>query len=96
MLALEADQHVAGLFKGKHHRQGGPALLPFQPGKRSVGIRQQVSQSGAIGWVLQHGLDQAGKVGGDLFFVHVAFLSVGKNNGIYLTCRAAFPCAARI
>lgn len=72
MLILEADQHVAGV-KSKHHGQRGPALLPFQPGERGASIGQQVGEHAAhwgVGWVLLHGLDQSGKVGGDLFLVH--------------------------
>lgn len=72
VLILEADQHVAGV-KSKHHGQRGPALLPFQPGERGASIGQQVGEHAAhrgVGWVLLHGLDQAGKVGGDLFLVH--------------------------
>lgn len=75
MLILEADQHVAGV-KSKHHGQRGPALLPFQPGERGASIGQQVSEHAAhrgVGWVLLHDLDQAGKVGGDLFFVHFRY-----------------------
>ena len=72
MLILEADQHVAGVER-KHHGLRGPALLPFQPGERGASIGQQVGEHAAhrgVGWVLLHGLDQAGKVGGDLFLVH--------------------------
>lgn len=70
MLILEANQHVAGV-EGKHHGLRCPALLPFQPGQYLVDVPHKVSQPGAVGWVLLHGLDQAGKVGGDLFLVHV-------------------------
>ena len=69
MLILEADQHVAGV-ESKHHGLRCPALLPVQPGQYLVDVPHKVSQSGAVGWVLLHGFDQAGKVGGDLFLVH--------------------------
>ncbi len=72
MLILEANQHVTGV-ESKHHGQRGPAHLPVQPGQRLACIWQKVGEHAAhrgVGWVLLHGLDQAGKVGGDLFFVH--------------------------
>ena len=89
MLILEADQHVAGV-ESKHHGQRGPALLPFQPGERGASIGQQVGEHAAhrgVGWVLLHGLDQSGKVGGDLFLVHVFVLDVGKADGVFVSRR---------
>lgn len=90
VIVLEADQYVAGLFKGKHHGQRGPALLPFQPGERGASIGQQVGEHAAhrgVGLVLLHGLDQSGKVGGDLFLVHVFVLDVGKTDGVFVSRR---------
>lgn len=72
VLILEADQHVAGV-ESKHHGQRGPAHLSFQPCQGLVGVGQKVGEHAAhiaAGWVLLQGLDQAGKVGGDLFLVH--------------------------
>lgn len=72
MLILEAEQHVAGVER-KHHGPRCPARLPVQPGQCFVGIGQQVGEHAAhrgVDWVLLHGLDQSGKVGGDLFLVH--------------------------
>lgn len=87
MLALGADQHVARHIEGEHHGQRSPARLPVQPGQRLVGIWQQVGQSGAVGWVLLHGLDQACKVGGYLFFVHFRYSFTQK-----ITQTAENPC----
>lgn len=98
MFILEADQHVARV-ESKHHGQRGPAFLPMQPGQCLFGIGQRGGEHAAhiaAGWVLLHELDQAGKVGGVLFFVHVFFLDVGKTDGNRPTRSPTMPCTPRL